>query len=104
MTIDDTTRIECSQESDALVLRIIGELDAASRDLIEPAILAAIPSASRVVLDLSAWGFCDSNGAAVLIAAQQQAESVGTGFVVTNPQPIVRRVFEICGLERLFGS
>ena len=77
--------IEVSESGAALVLRIGGELDAASRISIEPEVMAATVSAGSVVIDLEALTFCDSSGIAMFIAAQTNAKSAVNG--ARNPQP-----------------
>ncbi len=82
-------------------MRPCGELDTASRDPIERAVLAAVVSTSAVTLDLAELTFCDSNGVAMLVAAHEKATAEGTTLTIRNAQPNVRRVFEITGLATL---
>lgn len=51
-------------------------------------------SGSRLVVDLSELSFMDS-GLAVMVQAKNKW---GDSFVLTRPQPNVRRVFEVTGL------
>jgi anti-anti-sigma factor len=63
--------IEVGEEPEhRIVLRICGALDATSRPVIEPAVLAALASAPWVVLDLTKLTFCDSQGIAMFIGAR----------------------------------
>jgi anti-anti-sigma factor len=93
--------VDVSEESGNLVLRLCGELDMASRDVIEPVVMAAIATADSVTLDLAELTFCDSSGLAMLIAASQKIEAAGTTLRVCNMQPAVRRVFDIAALGEL---
>jgi anti-sigma B factor antagonist len=93
--------VEATDAPDGLVLRLSGELDAASRDLVEPAVMAAIASAAAVTLDLGALSFCDSRGLSMFIAAKEKAEAEGTALALRNLQPHVRHVFEISGIDRV---
>ena len=93
--------IEVSESGAALVLRIGGELDAASRVSIEPEVIAATGSAGSVVIDLEALTFCDSSGVAMFIAAQTNATARATALAIRNLRPAVRRVFEIAGIDSL---
>ena len=95
--------IEVSESGTALVLRIVGELDAASRNSIEPALLAAIVSAESVIVDLGELTFCDSSGVAMFIAAHQKASAEGTTLAVRNVLRPVRRVFEITSLDTVIN-
>lgn len=96
--------VEVGEEADhRVVLRICGEVDAASRPVIEPAIVAALASAPSVLLDLAKLTFCDSQGLAMFIGARQAADGQGTAIEMTGVSPIVRRVFEIAGLDTLIS-
>lgn len=98
-----STSVEVRQEPGTLILRLCGELDMASRDLIEPAVMAAIPSAYAVVLDLRDLTFCDSTGVAMFVAANEKAKAAGTTLTVANLQPSVSRVFEIMGMQTVLN-
>jgi anti-sigma B factor antagonist len=91
--------IEVSESGAALVLRIGGELDAATRDSIEPALLSAIASAGSVIVDLAELTFCDSHGVSMFLTANEHAKSRGTAFAIRELRPPVRRVFEITNLD-----
>jgi anti-sigma B factor antagonist len=92
--------IDVSQDTGTLILRVCGELDLASRAVVEPAVLAAIPTAYAVVLDLVDLTFCDSSGLALFVAAKQEAEAAGTALTLRNPKPAVARVLELSGLDQ----
>jgi anti-sigma B factor antagonist len=98
-----TAWVEVSQEPGALILRLCGELDMASRDLIEPCFLAAIPVLYKVDVDLSALTFCDSSGIAMLLAAHNQARVQGTVLTLRNLQPSLARVFEASGVDHVLA-
>jgi anti-sigma B factor antagonist len=87
--------IEVAGTGTALVLRISGELDASSSALVESAVMAALASASSVILDVGELTFCDSRGVAMFEAARVQATVSGATLVVRNLGPPVRRVFAI---------
>jgi anti-sigma B factor antagonist len=93
--------VDASQESGRLILRLRGELDLATRDAMESAIFAAIPTAYEVTLDLRDLTFCDSTGLAMFLAANEKAVANGTALKLVNLQPIVARVFEISGVDQL---
>jgi anti-sigma B factor antagonist len=95
MTLGVNSWIEVSEPGSALILRIGGELDGASRASIEPAVMAAITSSRSVLLDLGELTFCDSAGIAMFVSAGQKASAEGTALSVSNLCRPVRRVFEI---------
>ena len=96
--VEDT--IEVSAAGAALVVRVVGELDAASRRTIEPALLGAIASAPRVVFDLGGVTFCDSTGISTFVAAHQKAEAERKSLALRNVPASLRRLFDITGVDR----
>jgi len=54
---------------------------------------------STLIVDLSELTFMSSSGITVMLQAKRQ---LGDGFVLTRPQPNVRRVFELTGLGDMF--
>jgi anti-sigma B factor antagonist len=97
----EPTRVISTAEPDRTVLRICGELDMASRDAVEPEVMAAILTESSVIIDLAELTFCDSNGIAMFIAVDEKAKAEGTNLVVRGAVPQVRRVFEITGVDHI---
>jgi anti-sigma B factor antagonist len=93
--------IEVSESGTALVLRIGGELDAASRNSIEPEVMAATVSATSVIIDLAELTFCDSSGIAMFIAASENAKARATALTIRDVRAPVRRVFQIANLDSL---
>jgi anti-sigma B factor antagonist len=87
--------IEVAGTGTVLVLRISGELDASNSASVENAVMAALASASSVILDVGGLTFCDSRGVAMFEAARVQASVSGATLVVRNLGPPVRRVFAI---------
>jgi anti-sigma B factor antagonist len=92
---------DVSEEGDALVVRVGGELDEASRPSVEPVVTAAVGSRDTVVVDLGELSFCDSSGIALLIAVARRAEVSNCRLVVENLQPAVRRVFDVVCLHEI---
>lgn len=58
---------------------------------------------ARICVDLADVRFIDSRTIGVLIGAQKRAEAAGGGIRVSNPQPTVRKAFDILGLSPVFG-
>jgi anti-sigma B factor antagonist len=97
-------RIESVRDERHAVVRVIGELDAATsprlRDELSDLIAAGI---DRVVLDLRALAFVDSFGLGVIVSAKKRLSQVGNSLcLVAEPgQTTVRRLLEITGLDRV---
>jgi anti-sigma B factor antagonist len=92
--VDDPT-IEVSATGSALVLRLAGDLDAASRPAIEPTLIAAVASAPRVIFDLAAVSFCDSTGLAMFITVHEKATADDKPLSLRNVPAHLHRLFEI---------
>jgi anti-sigma B factor antagonist len=95
--------VEVSQEPGTLILRLCGELDIASRPVIEPEITAAIANAPAVVLDLAKLRFCDSSGIALMISAHEKSQVAGHPLTVVNVAPSVARAFAMSGVDRVLN-
>ena len=93
--------VEVSEEPGTLILRLAGELDMASVRVVAGAVMAAIPTAGAVVLDLGGLTFCDSSGIAMLAAAHRKASDDGTVLTVSNVPTVVARVLTISGMDRI---
>lgn len=84
------------------VLRLRGELDAASEDQLRCAIRAVLDhhGPHDLVLDLSALGFTDCAGLSAMIWAHKHLARRGHELVLTGIQPFVRRLLNVTGLNR----
>ena len=82
------------------VIRIVGELDLASVELVKAGMVPFLASGPRqVTIDLEKLTFMDSSGIALLVQSANRVDRVE----LTNVTPIVRRVLEVTGLLELFG-
>ncbi|HET9061552.1 MAG TPA: STAS domain-containing protein [Acidimicrobiales bacterium] len=75
----------------------VGDVDIAVAYQLGTAIMAV--AGSTVVVDLSGVTFIDASGVAALVDAQRQVEAGGSRMELRGAQGIVRRVFEIVGLQ-----
>jgi anti-sigma B factor antagonist len=100
MAITTPAWIDVSQEVGTLILRVCGELDADSCLMIEPAVMAAIPTARKVILDLADLTFCDSIGLSMFLAAHHKAEAEQCTVIIRNVPQSIARLLEITGLDR----
>ena len=79
------------------VVALRGELDASTcRELAETLIG---PPGSLIVVDLAHLDFMDSSGLGTIHVARRRAIEDGGDLVVSRPNPMVLRVFEITGLD-----
>jgi anti-anti-sigma factor len=87
----------------AIVLR--GVMDAASAPLLRTELLRLHEQGYRhVVLDLAEVSFVDSAGLGVLVVALKRFRADGGNVVVRRPHRQVARLFEMTGLDAVFGS
>jgi anti-anti-sigma factor len=94
--------IDVVHEPDRAVLRIAGDLDLETAPRLlavaEP-ILAA--ESGGLVVDLSKVAFVDSSGLSALIRINTRLGKAQRPFQIVPPPPIVGKVFEITGLDRV---
>jgi anti-sigma B factor antagonist len=81
------------------VVRVQGEVDAASAPRMAEAITRHLARKQRVVLDLRHVDFMDLHGLAVLMRATRSARSDGGSFAIVRPAPCVRRLVELVHAE-----
>jgi anti-anti-sigma factor len=103
--------VDVSVEADVHTFAITGELDQATADDLRGPLMDAVSAgANAVLVDLSDCEFIDSTGLSVLVQAHRSLEEdgkAGRRFAICCPDPQVRRLLEITGLDeamRLFDG
>lgn len=81
------------------VFHLVGELDMGTAGALLEATVGASDRPGEIVLDLTRLRFMDSSGAKAVFTLAQQVD----GIVLRCPQPNVRRVLEVLGVERGVG-
>lgn len=85
------------------VLTVAGELDVAGAPELRQHVMTAVRTgAHRLVLDLTGVDFIDSFGLGVLVGALKRVRLLDGELLVVVPEPRVRRVLEVCDLDRVF--
>jgi anti-anti-sigma factor len=82
-----------------VVVRVQGEVDAATAPRMAQTVDAQLARRRRVVLDLSEVEFMDLHGLAVLMRASRRTRVDGGSFAVERPAPCVIRLFELVRLD-----
>jgi len=83
-------------------LFVTGELAVATAPALEGAVDGALDGQrGELCLDFSGLKFMDSTGALAVIHAHDKAVSLGTRLIILSPAPVVRRVLELMGLDRV---
>lgn len=89
-------------ERDGCVIAALrGGLDVASAPALREKLLGLLrPGASRLIVDLSAVGYADASGFAVLVGAGRRAGLLGGWLRLASLTPDVARVLSATGLDR----
>jgi anti-anti-sigma factor len=82
-------------------LRLSGEFDMSSVETFRLAVETSADPEREIVLDLTDLTFLDSSGIRAILTMVQE---IGTnGVLLRNPQPNVRRVIELVGIDGRSG-
>ena len=91
VSVDDLDRVK--------VVRVQGEVDAATAPRMGETVNRLLGMSERVVLDLRHVDFMDLHGLGVMIRATRRARSDGGSFAIARPAPCVRRLVELVHAE-----
>ena len=103
MADTDEFTMEYQRRDGHVVVRISGELDAATA----PRLLAGLtsstdPTVGRVELDVADVGFIDSTGLRALLESRERVLAAGSRLIVTNPSAAAVRLFQLTGTHHMF--
>ena len=86
------------------VLRVGGDLDVVGAPDLRQAVVTAVAGGARLLaLDLSELDFIDSFGIGAVVGALKRLRQRGGDLALVCPSPRIRRVFEICDLDRILA-
>ena len=108
MTIDSGQPVgmrENRVSTEALTVRLSGELDIGAREHFEEMIERRLAEEGlrELVVDLNGLSFIDSSGLRMLVQAKTQADREGVDlFVLVPPEGQVREIWELSGLDIVF--
>ena len=95
--------VETYHEGPWSVTAVVGELDVVGGPELRQHLLALLrEDGSRLVLDLSGVDFIDSFGLGVIVGALKRTRLLDGDLRLVVPAPRIRRVFEVCDLDRVF--
>ena len=109
---DDETRFEgetlgvvATRSSERLDVRLHGELDMGSCDLLT-AVFAAVDltGVTYITVDLNDLAFVDSTGVQTFLRVRALHMQAGRQVQFKRPQPPVQRVFRVLGIEALLTA
>lgn len=85
------------------MLSVAGELDVVGGPELRQSVMVEMREGhTHLVLDLSGVDFIDSFGLGVVVGALKRARLLDGDVQLVVPEPRVRRVFEVCDLDRVF--
>ena len=84
------------------LMSISGRIDSNYSGDLESSLNKAINEHSRIIMDLKDTEYISSSGVRVLLAGKKMLGEKNGEMILTSLQPVVRDVFEIAGLARLF--
>ena len=88
----------------SVVVSVTGEIDIATTAQLSHALGAALRRGAKgLVCDLSGVGFMGAAGVTTLLAARRRAIAYHTWFDLVCPQPLVRRVIALLGLDAVLN-
>ena len=86
-----------------VVLAVLGDLDLAGAPRLRQSVVSETATGIRhLVLDLTAVDFIDSTGLGVVVGALRRLRAHDAELSVVCPEQRIRRVFEMCDLDRVF--
>ncbi|WP_433613156.1 STAS domain-containing protein [Dactylosporangium sp. CA-139114] len=90
---------------DTVVIRLVGELDLATREQVTEAVRAVLPAfhPGALVLDLDAVTVLDSAGIGALVGCWKLAAGAGCALSLRNPRPLAYAQLELTGLLDVFA-
>jgi len=93
-----------TRSGDQAVIRVVGELDAATGPRLHDELDAlASGGMPRVTVDLAKLTFISSAGLSVLVTALGRVREMGGDLCLQAPSPLAVKVFEMTGLTSLFA-
>lgn len=85
------------------VLTVAGELDVVGGPELRQQVMTQVREGNHhVVLDLTGVDFIDSFGLGVVVGALKRVRLLDGDLRLVVPEPRLRRVFEVCDLDRVF--
>lgn len=92
------------QQDNHVVIAATGEIDLHTAPRLQQELSDQLQDdPKQLIVDMSGVEFCDSTGVNVLLATMRRANDEGGSFCLVGPQPAVRKVLGITGLDTVFA-
>jgi stage II sporulation protein AA (anti-sigma F factor antagonist) len=97
--------IELEQHKLALIVRLKGELDHHTADMVKARMEEALDTGqtNHIILSFKDLSFMDSSGLGVILGRYKQITAKGGRMVVCDVNPAVYRLFEMSGLFKILS-
>ena len=96
--------IRRSEQPPWTVLTVGGDLDVVGAPDLRQAVVVAVADGARLIaLDLTDLDFVDSFGIGAVVGALKRLRQRGGDLALVCPSSRIRRVFEICDLDRIIA-
>lgn len=96
-------KVDIKSENGAIVAALSGEIDHHNakkiREQLDRYIISTQPE--ELTMDFKNISFMDSSGIGLIMGRSKLMRECGGKLVVRNPQPYIRRVLKLSGIERL---
>lgn len=96
--------LECriEENSEAVLLYVSGEVDLFTTPLLRSQLQLLVEQGKHVAVVLSDVQFIDMAGIRALEDCHRLAQERGSRMVLASPSAVVRRIFDILGIDRTF--
>jgi len=96
---DELARVQRDDVDGAAVVHLVGEIDLSNADELHGRIRQVVAGVPRVVIDLAAIAYIDSQGLRLLTRLSDQLDDEGRELeIVAPPDSIARDVLELAGM------
>ncbi len=95
-------QLTTEKNGDEVVVRGSGRITASSTEQLQTTIRSLIPSANRIVLDLSEVNYIDSSGLGALVSVYLSASKAHCELEMANPKQRIRDLFKLSRLSTVF--
>jgi anti-sigma B factor antagonist len=91
-------------EGDFEVIEVGGEIDVYTAPRLRESIVTAVDAGhTRLIIDVRKVDFLDSTGLGVLVGALKRVRADGGSLDIVCTQERILKIFEITGLDKVFG-
>jgi anti-sigma B factor antagonist len=96
--------VSTRSEGPFTVVEVGGEVDVYTAPRLREAVVSAIDNGNtRLVIDVDKVEFLDSTGVGVMVGALKKVRYAGGTLDIVYTQPRLLKIFDITGLDKVFG-